>query len=317
MTYSRRQLLAAGAAAVPLLRVASRGGEPLALVTADKEAYVAVVGLWTARPRGRIPTLEGPRSIQSGPRGIAVVAHTTAGAVSIVDGRRREVRRVLRGFAEPRYTAVHPGGRWAFVTDSRAGEVAVVDLVRERVVARAAVGEHARHVTLDPAGRALWVGLGSSAAQLAVVDVADPLRPAVARRVRPPFLAHDVGFSPSGRRVWVTAGREPRLAVYTAAGRLVRELDADDAPQHVTFGPMLAYVASGEGASLRVHALADGRLVRSTHVPFGSYNVQRAHGRVLTPSLAQGTLTILDAHGGVLREVRVAAAAHDACAVGV
>ena len=64
----------------------------------------------------------------------------------------------------------------------------------------------------------LWVALGSSAQAIAVVDVCDPLRPRVRRRVRPPFLAHDVAFSPSGRRVWVTAGRERRLAVLPAAG---------------------------------------------------------------------------------------------------
>jgi hypothetical protein len=50
-------------------------------------------------------------------------------------------------------------------------------------------------------------------------------------------------------------------------------------------------------------------------VPIGSYNVQRALGRVLTPSLARGTLTILDAHGRVVSEVVVARAAHDSCAV--
>jgi hypothetical protein len=54
---------------------------------------------------------------------------------------------------------------------------------------------------------------------------------------------------------------------------------------------------------------------RSTRVPLGSYNVQRGAGRVLTPSLNSGALTILDPHGRVLHEVRVAAAAHDACAL--
>jgi hypothetical protein len=61
-----------------------------------------------------------------------------------------------------------------------------------------------------------------------------------------------------------------------------------------------------------VHAL-DGRLLHSVRVPRGSYNVQRAGRFVLTPSLGAGTLTVLDAQGRVLREVRVAAAAHDAC----
>ena len=160
----------------------------------------------------------------------------------------------------------------------------------------------------------LWVALGSSAQAIAVVDVGDPLRPRVRRRVRPPFLAHDVAFSPSGRRVWVTAGRERRLAVLPAAGggRAVL-LGADAAPQHVSFGRGVAFVASGEGASVRVHDLADGRVRRTARVPYGSYNVQAGAGAVVTPSLARGTLTILDRAGRVRHEVEVARAAHDAC----
>ena len=162
----------------------------------------------------------------------------------------------------------------------------------------------------------LWVALGSSAQAIAVVDVSDPLRPRVRRRVRPPFLAHDVAFSPSGRRVWVTAGRERRLAVLPAAGagRAVL-LGADAAPQHVSFGRGVAFVASGEGATVRVHDLADGRVRRIARVPYGSYNVQAGAGAVVTPSLARGTLTILDRAGRVRHEVEIARAAHDACLV--
>ena len=129
--------------------------------------------------------------------------------------------------------------------------------------------------------------------------------------------AHDVGFSPGGRRVWVTSGDRGRLAVYdTRRGEVVRLLDADAPPQHVTFGDGLAYVASGDSAALRVHSLRDGAVRRTSAIPIGSYNVQFADARVLTPSLERGTLTVLSPTGAVLRRVRVAAAAHDACVAG-
>ena len=131
--------------------------------------------------------------------------------------------------------------------------------------------------------------------------------------MRPPFLAHDVAFSPSGRRVWITAGRERRLAVLPAAGGRPVLLSADAAPQHVSFGHSVAYVASGDGASVRVHELMHGRVRRTARVPYGSYNIQAGAGAVVTASLARGTLTILDRAGRVRREVRVAPAAHDAC----
>jgi DNA-binding beta-propeller fold protein YncE len=171
-------------------------------------------------------------------------------------------------------------------------------------------------VTLDPSGRTVWAALGSSAPAVAVVDVRDPSRPRLRRRVRAPFLVHDVAFSPSGARVWVTAGRERRIAIFGARGsRPDVLLDADEAPQHLAFGPTTAYVASGEGPSVRVHALDDGRLLRTQRVPFGSYNVQAGAGAVVTPSLARGTLTVLDRAGRVHREVAIARAAHDACIV--
>jgi 6-phosphogluconolactonase (cycloisomerase 2 family) len=181
------------------------------------------------------------------------------------------------------------------------------------------VGDGARHLTLRPDGAELWVALGSSAAEIAVVDVRDPAHPRLRGRVRPPFLAHDVGFSPSGRRVWVTAGREPRIAVYGAAGgrrEPVRIVRADAAPQHVAFGREVAYVASGVSGTLATHALADAALRRRTRVAVGSYNVQRSGSHVVTPSLGSGRLTVLDGHGRVIGQAHVATSAHDACIVG-
>jgi hypothetical protein len=53
--------------------------------------------------------------------------------------------------------------------------------------------------------------------------------------------------------------------------------------------------------------------VRTTPIPVGSYNVQHGHGRVITPSLSHGTLTVLNERGALLATVHVAASCHDAC----
>jgi DNA-binding beta-propeller fold protein YncE len=247
---------------------------------------------------------------------VAIVGHAGAGAISLLAGRPVHVRRVLRGFGSPRYTVFAPGGGLAYVSDSGHGELAVVDVRAGRVLRRVEVGAGARHLTLSPDGRTLWVALGSSAARVAVVDLRDPRRPRVIRHVTAPFLVHDVAFSPSGRRVWVTAGGERRIAVFATGGRHpLRVLAADDAPQHVTFGPTVAYVASGDGGTVRVHGLRDGAVHRRTRVPIGSYNIQRAGDHVLTPSLGTGALTVLDARGAVTGRVHAARNAHDACMV--
>src|ERR671937_3295124 len=129
---NRRQFVA-GAVTVPFtLRAAVdavAGGDPVALVTADTESRVAVVELSSGRIVRSIPTLPGPRSVESVWGKIGVVCHTAYGAVSLIDGPTLRVRHVLRGFDEPRYTAAAPDGRHAFVSDSGRHEVVTVDVV--------------------------------------------------------------------------------------------------------------------------------------------------------------------------------------------
>ncbi len=292
------------------------GGTPVALVTAALESRIAVVELGSGRILRSIPTLPGPRSIESVSGNIAVVCHTAQGAVSLVDGPARRVRHVLHGFGEPRYTAASPNGRHAFVTDSLRGEVVALDALRGRVLGRAKLGGPARHVSIGPTGRTIWVSLGSKAEEIAIVDVSTPARPTLRHRLAPPFLAHDVGFASGGRHVWVSSGDRGALAVYDArTGEMLRRLRGDAPPQHVTFVGGYAFVTSGDDGMLRVHSLRDGHIQGTTSVPLGSYNVQQGFGRILTPSLDRGTLCILDERGRLLRRRTVARSSHDACTV--
>ena len=304
---NRREFLAAAAAAP----FALRAGRTLALVTADLESCVVAVDVESGRVLRRIPTRPDPRSVERVGEH-AVVAHTAIGEVTILRGL--EIRRVLRGFGEPRYTAAAPDGRFAYVTDSGRKDVAVVDILRGRVVARLHLGGWPRHVSLDSNGRVLCLALGTAARDLAVVDVTRPYRPRRIGTIRPPFLLHDVGFVPGTSHVWISSGDRGALAVYDGrTGRVLRRLPAGSPPQHVTFHGSRAYVTSGDDGTLRVHSLRDGRVLRETTLPTGSYNVQQGPGRILTPSLAHGTLCVLDTAGRLLRRVRVARSSHDAC----
>ena len=291
----RRQFLLSVAAAPAVL-----AHEPLAYVTADTEAHVVLVGMTTGHVYRRIPTLPSPFSIER-VGAHAVVAHTVSGAVTVLG------RHVVEGFGEPRYTAAAHDGRHAFVSDS--GDVALVsvDVLRGTIVGRVKLSQWPRHVSLARDGRTLWVSLGTAADAIAVVDVADPHRPRHVGTVKPPFLAHDVGFAPGGR-VWITSGEVRSIAVHGGP-----TLPADGAPQHVTFLGDRAYVTSGADGTLRVYHEPTARLLSTTRVPVGSYNVQFAAGRVLTPSLDEGTLCVLDAAGRVRERVRVAPSSHDAC----
>ena len=313
----RRDFLLAAASVPFALRNDARRARrsPLALVTCDTQSRIAAVDPFTGRTVEFISVPVAPNSIELVGGNAAVVCHTNVGAVTVIDGTTLGVRHVLEGFGEPRYTAAHPDGRHAFVTDSGSEEVVSLDLVTGRVVGRARLGEWPRHVTIDATGSTLWVGLGNDSEHIAIVDVSDPTRPRLGRKLKPPFLVHDVGFLPGDRRLWVTAGQSGAMALYDRTGQVQVRLPADLAPQHVTFGNGFAYVTSGYSGTFAVHRPSDGRLLRTTRVPLGSFNVQAGFGLVLTPSLNRGTLCVLDRNGALLREANVAPSCHDACFV--
>ena len=312
----RRSFLAAAATplllrAAPALAGAS-GGTPLALVTADLESSIVAVNVDSGKVYRRLRTPPDPRSIESIGAVGALVAHTVSGQLSLVDSDLN-VRPIVGALGAPRYTAVSPDRRLAYVTDSGREEIVVVEISGRRVVGRVSVAGPCRHLGIDRGGTRLWTALGSKAERLAVLSLSDPRRPRPVTTIRPPFLAHDVGFTPGGRRVWVTSGDRGRIAIYDAGtGEVIRTLSADAPPQHVTCMGSRAFVTSGDDAILRVHAL-DGRLLRSAQVPAGSYNVQHGRRWILTPSLSQGTLCTFSPRGVRLDELRVARSSHDAC----
>jgi DNA-binding beta-propeller fold protein YncE len=316
---NRREFVVAAAALAIAPEALARqlGGTPVALVTADLESRIVAVDLTTGRILRRIPTLPGPRSIEE-VGGTAVVAHTELGALTLVDGARLRVRNVLHGFDEPRYTAASPDRRHAFVTESGSESIVVLDVLRGRVVRRLAVGGPARHLSVDRSGRRLWASLGTKAHRIAVLDVARATRPRLLGTIRPPFLAHDVGFAPSGDLIWVTSGDRRELALFDPrTARARTRFRADAPPQHVTFAGRFAFVTSGDDGTLRTHEAATGRLLRTTRVPVGSYNVQQCWNgtTILTPSLSRGTLCVADGRGRLIRRLDVARSSHDACFV--
>jgi hypothetical protein len=318
LPVNRRELLlgAAALALAPEAFARRLGGTPTALVTADLEAHVVAVDVASGRVLERIGTPPGPRSIET-VGNIAVVGHTEHGLVTLIDGGTLNVREVVSGFVQPRYTVGARDSQHAFVTDSGDGTLAVVAVPAGRVVARVDLGGAPRHLSYEPSARVVWVVLGNKSDRIAVVDVSNVTRPRLVRRFVPPILAHDVGFGPG--RVWVTGGATRELVVYAPSGR-PRRLRADAPPQHVTFIGNVVLVASGEDGILRAHDARTGRLLRTSRIPRGSYNVEshnvkHAFQSALTPSLSQGTVCILDPTGGVTRRARVARSSHDACFV--
>jgi DNA-binding beta-propeller fold protein YncE len=311
----RRDFLVGAAALALAPRELLAAPRRVALATADLEAHVVAVDLATGRVLRHIRTQAYPRSIET-VGATAVVCHSELGIVSVLDARSLHVVHVLRGFGEPRYTAAHPDGRHAYVTDAGRGEVVLLDVLEGRVLARERVGVLARHITIDRTARRLWIALGSKAREIALVAL-DGTRPHLHLEdtFSPPSRGHDVGFAPDGRHAWVSSGDGRQLAVYDLrTGHVVARPSAGWPPQHVTFSTDRAFVTSGWSGSLQVHTLG-GRELASVPVPVGSYNVQQTDGIVVTPALGHGYLTTVNLAGHVIRSERVARSSHDACVV--
>ena len=149
----RRDFLLAAAAAPFAFRagIARARRPPLALVTCDTQGRIAVVDPFGARLVKSIPVPVAPNSIELVGGNRAVVCHTNVGAVTILDGTSLTVLHVLRDFAEPRYTAAHPDGRHAFVTDSGTTDVVTIDLADGRTVGRAKLARSPEMKTLSNA----------------------------------------------------------------------------------------------------------------------------------------------------------------------
>ncbi|HZT84994.1 MAG TPA: hypothetical protein VE984_06180 [Gaiellaceae bacterium] len=300
-----RKLLAllcvAVALAVPSSVGATSAGRPVALVTAETANEVVAVSLG---PHGgrvlRRVRLPGALMIAAPLRGPAVVVSTT-GTVTLLAWHSLRPVEVFHAFRSPRVTAVAPGGRLAYVTDERTGDLSVIDLARGRIVDRVFVGVRAHHLGISPDGRRIWVALGESATTIVRLDSSNPREPRVVGRFRPRFGAHDVAFAPDGKTVLVTSPSGSTVAAYSPGGRRPRLLwyaGAGRSPEHVAFTGGSALITSGYSSSLETLSLrSPSRAPDVTRVPYGSFNLATYGGDVVTTSLFTGQVTELRVRG--------------------
>jgi DNA-binding beta-propeller fold protein YncE len=312
----KRALLLLAVLAVPAgSHAAARGGQWVALVTAETEDALLVVDLQSHQVIRRLPMPADPQNVESTVADTAAaVVSVRAGAVTLLSLPRLRVRRTIRGFASPHIAAFSPNGRYLYVTDDARGQLVVIGVARARVLRRLFVGRGAHHIAVRPDGKKLWIILGERAREVVIVNTRRPTHPWVAGRLFDGDLgglAHDAAFAPGGRRIWVTYDDRTTIAVFDARTyRRLFTLPAGSPPQHVAFD-RYAYVTSGNDGRLRVFSTR-GRLLGTARTPSGSFNLGLGEGLVLTPSLTQGTLTELLRSGHPRWTARVAPAARDA-----
>jgi DNA-binding beta-propeller fold protein YncE len=309
----KRMILAAALVLVSSASAGPTSGHLVAIVTAEQQNAVFAVELRSGNVVGQASVAADPQNIAIGQAKIVVVSPRAA-AVTLLDHRLKVVK-VFRDFGDPHIVVVDPLKTLAYVTDDARGDLRVIALGAERIVARVFVGAGAHHMALSPSGHRLWIALGERASAIAIVDLTNPLRPRLLRRFSPGFVAHDLAFSRDSRRVWVTSGIGDAVHVLGArTGRQVFAVRVGAAPQHVAFTDRgdFAFATSGdEGRIVKINS-SNGRVVAASRTPYGSFNLTTFGSRVVTTSLADGRVTEFDLG---LRELRTVKAARAARAV--
>jgi streptogramin lyase len=287
------------------------GGSPVALVTAETQNALLAISLPDGHVLKRLPMPADPENVAVVGGNRAVVVSPRAGAVTVVSTPSLRIVRVLHGFVSPHIVTPTADFEGAYVTDDGSGRLDVVRFSgRPRVVRSVFVGAGAHHMSVSPAGNELWVALGERTRTIVVLDISDPMRPKVVGHFDPGFAAHDLAFS-SDWRVWVTAADRRSVTIFDSRTRRpVAHVAAGAPPQHVAFGPIReAFLTSGYGSSLEIVDRFSGRIRRTVHVPYGSFNVATFGSFVVTSSLLRGTVTELTDEGHVWMHKRVAPAA--------
>jgi DNA-binding beta-propeller fold protein YncE len=293
-----RKLLALAAIVLVLLfparGVATSGGRPVALVTAEtaNEVLAVSLGKYGGHILRRIHLVD-PLMIASADRGPAVVVNPR-GTVTLLAWHNLRPIKTFHDFRSPKMAEVTPDGELAYVTDERTGDLTVIDLARHRIVGRVFVGLQAHHLAISPDGSRIWVALGETATTIVRLNASNPRKPRVVGRIHPPGGAHDIGFTPDGTYAWVTSPTAERVAIYSPTGKLLEGAKAGRGPQHVAFSGSSALISSGYSSSLEsISWRAPAHRLRTVTVPYGSFNLATHGGFVVTTSLFTGQVTEL------------------------
>lgn len=309
-------LLLAGAGlflAAPAARAAE--GCVGTIFTADEgSASISAVDLAS----GRISTVAvpvSPHNVQAVGEGRRLFVVGTAAGAHGSDHARAGGRLVVLDTvpgAAPRVVAEIPAGRHpghvvadaagnrAFITDSEADALLIVDVAQRRVAASVPVGDYPHGLRLTPDGREAWLA-NVKDGTVSVVDVAAGRE--VARILAGPSPVQ-VGFLPDGSRAYVSLrGANAVAEIDARTRRVLRRIPVGRGPVQVFATPdgKLLYVANegtraAPGTTASVIDVAVGAVIATIETGRGAHGVVvcGVGTRAFVTNLYDDTLTEID-----------------------
>ena len=142
-----------------------------------------------------------------------------------------------------------------YLSMPRAGQVAVVDAERFKVLADVAAGEEPHRVALQPDGRYLWVGNDAADPGRSGVTVIDTETLRMVKFIRTGRGHHELAFSADGRRAFVTNRADGTVSVIEVA-KLAKVKDLATGPLPIGIATsslsQAVYVADGKAGTVAV-----------------------------------------------------------------
>ncbi len=197
----------------------------------------------------------------------------------------------------------------AFVLDSAAAGISVVDMSKGVEIRRVPVLREPHHLALSPDGRDLLVGdtVGNEMLFL------DPATGDVRRRV-PVADPYQLGFSPNGKWLTVNGLARNQVDVYDAATmRLAKRFPLASMPSHLAYAPDSSKVYVSLQGTNRLAAIDLDRMAVLWDVPVGRTpaGVMWHDGRLLVANMGTDTVEVVSpADGRIERRIVVGRGAH-------
>ncbi|MGC8524527.1 MAG: YncE family protein [Acidibrevibacterium sp.] len=198
----------------------------------------------------------------------------------------------------------------AFVIDSGAAAISLVDVTTLQEVRRVPVLREPHHMALSPDHRFLLIGdtVGNQ------LIFCDPISGEIVRRVAMPD-PYQLQFSPDGKTLVVTELARNRVDIYDAESYHLRfRLALASLPSHINFSPdsKAVFVSLQQSNRLVAIALASGDVRWNVDIGDTPAGVLWLNGRVLVAVMGGNGLAVVDpATGAIERHVMTGRGAHN------
>jgi len=163
----------------------------------------------------------------------AVVVHSGAGGISVIDLNRKEVISTLDTGLWPNYAVYSRDGKTVYVSNAKPGTVSEINTQTWKVTRQIKVGKDPEHFALGRQGKNLYVA-NTGSGSVSVIDLSSGL---VSQTYKVGKQVHGIDTSADGRWLFVASKGDNSLSRVDLSNGKIISAQLKPAPYHVSFIP--------------------------------------------------------------------------------